>query len=345
MKIIQLSPLEETVPPKKYGGTELVVFNLCEELVKMGHEVYLLAAGDSTTSAKLIPVFPKSIRKLKEAHDIKVREALKFIGIGKILDLLKGLRADVIHNHIGWRMLPFLSQIGAPNVTTLHGPLDIRYQQYVYGKFPDSPYVTISNSQRRPFDKLNFAATVYNGIDFDKFEYSEKPGGYFAFLGRMSPEKGPVQAIKIAKIAKAKLVMAAKVDAVDEAFFNKEVAPLIDGKQIKFLGEVGHAQKVKLLKGARALLAPIQWREPFGLFFVEAMACGTPVIAYDMGSAKEIVADGKTGFVVKTEPEFLNAVKRLDEIKRSDCRERVKNNFTSRIMAENYLKVYRKLIG
>ena len=258
MKIVQLSPLEEPVPPKKYGGTELVVYNLCEELINLGHEVFLLASGDSITRATLVPVFPKSIRKLPEARNMKIRESLKFMGIGTILQLLKKIKPDIIHNHMGWRMLPFSPLFEAPFVTTLHGPLDIGYQQFVYGKFSDSSFVSISDSQREPFDKLNYAATVYNGIDTALFPFSEKTNGYFAFLGRMSPEKGPVQAIELAKKAGVKLVMAAKVDTVDELFFNEEVKPLIDGKQITFLGEVGHAGKVKLLKNAIALLAPIQ---------------------------------------------------------------------------------------
>jgi glycosyltransferase involved in cell wall biosynthesis len=343
MKIVQLSPLEETVPPKKYGGTELVVHNLCEELIKLGHEVFLLASGDSITRATLVPVFPKSIRKLPEARDMKIREALKFMGIGTILKLLKNIKPDIIHNHMGWRMLPFSPVFEVPFITTLHGPLDIGYQQFVYGKFSDSSFVSISDSQRKPFDQLNYAATVYNGIDTTLFPFSEKTNGYFAFLGRMSPEKGPVQAIKLAKKAGVKLVMAAKVDTVDELFFNKEVKPLIDGKQITFLGEIGHAGKVKLLKNAVALLAPIQWREPFGLFFVEAMACGTPVIAYERGSTKEIIDSGKTGFVVKTEKQFLAAIKQIGRIKRRDCRVRVENNFSSAIMAKNYFRVYEKL--
>lgn len=343
MKIVQLSPFEEPVPPKKYGGTELVVYNLCEELVNLGHEVSLFASGDSKTRAALIPVFKKSIRKMPEARDMKIREALKFMGIGTVLQLLSNLKPDIIHNHIGWRILPFSQLFNAPVVTTLHGPLDIEYQRFVYGKFRDSPFVSISESQREPFAQLNYAATVYNGIDIKRFPYSEKTEGYFAFLGRMSPEKGPVQAIKLAKKAGVKLIMAAKVDAVDEPFFNKEVKPLIDGKKITFLGEVGHVKKVKLLKNAIALLAPIQWREPFGLFFVEAMACGTPVITYKRGSAPEIVEHEKTGFVIDTEKQFLAAIKKIGQIKRRDCRERVENRFSSAIMAKNYLRVYEKL--
>ncbi len=342
MKIAMLSPFEEPVPPKKYGGTELVVYNLCEELKKAGHEVHLVASGDSKTSVALHPVFEKSIRRMPEAQDMKMRDMLKYIGIGRALRYLNQIDADIVHNHIGWRMLPFAELIKNPVVTTLHGPLDVKYRQPYYD-FPDANYVTISNSQRKPLPTLNFIATVYNGIDIARFPFSDKTDDYFAFLGRMSPEKGPVQAIRAAKKLGAKLVMAAKVDAVDVAFFEREVKPLIDGKRIVFLGEVGHRGKVALLKNARALFAPIQWREPFGLFFVEAMACGTPVIANNAGSAKEVVADGTTGFVVDSEDGFIKAARTIDAIRREDCRRRVEENFTSAIMAKNYVKVYERI--
>lgn len=344
MKIALLSPFEEPVPPKKYGGTELVVYNLCEELKKLGHKVYLIASGDSKTSAELLPIFPKAIRKLPLANDMKIRESLKFIGVGRTLSYLKDLKIDIIHNHIGWRMLSFARLFKTPFVTTLHGPLDIEYQKVVYGAFAYSPFVSISNSQRHPFKKLNYVATVYNGIDIKKFVYSETSSDYFAFLGRMSPEKGPVQAIEIAKKTGVRLVMAAKIDKIDKIFFEKEVAPMIDNKQIVYLGEVNHRGKVNLLKNAKALFAPIQWREPFGLFFIEAMACGTPAITYRMGSAAEVVKNGKTGYVVNNETEFIEAVRHIDSIKREDCRIWVEKNFTSEIMASNYVKVYESVI-
>ncbi len=344
MKIIQISPFEESVPPKKYGGTELVVYNLTQELVRKGHEVHLIASGDSRSDAKLLPVFPKSLRRYPSTQDMRARDALKYMGIGKVLELLKNTGADIIHNHIGWRLLPFAAFFGAPCVTTLHGPLDPDYQKLVYGAYASSNYVSISNSQRVPLKKLNYAGTVYNGIDIKKFKYSDKGGDYFAFLGRMSPEKGPVQAIKLAKKAGIKLVMAAKVDAVDNSYFTKEVKPLIDGKQISFIGEVGHNDKVKLLRNARALLAPIQWREPFGLFFIEAMACGTPVITNKLGSAPEIIKNGETGFVADNEAQLLSAVRGISNISRADCRKRVERFFTSEKMTEGYEEIYRKLI-
>ena len=345
LKIAQVAPFEESVPPKKYGGTELVVYNLTQELIKRGHKVYLVAAGGSKTDAQLLPVFPRPLRTYPEAQDIDTRNSLKFIGIGKIMQYLKNLDVDIIHNHIGWRLLPFSPLLKAPLVTTLHGPLDIKYQKMVYGAFPKANYVSISNNQREPFPKLNYQATVYNGIDVQKFPFSEKEGEYLAFLGRMSPEKGPIEAIKAAKKAGIKLKMAAKIDAVDREFFEKKVAPLIDGKKVEFIGEVGHEGKVNLLKNARALLAPIQWREPFGLFLVEPMACGTPVIAFDRGAVPEIIEDGKTGFIVKNVNEMADAVKKISRIDRKACRRRVEKCFSSEKMTTSYEKLYQKILG
>ena len=345
MKIALLVPFEETVPPEKYGGTELVASNLCETLIDYGHQVYLLATGDSKTRAKLIPIFPQALRKEKDAFDLNFRNALKYVGIGRVFDELLKLDIDIIHNHIGWRFIPFSHHFQAPTVTTLHGPLDVPYQQLVYGSFPNAPCVSISNAQREPFPKLNYVDTVYNGIDLSQFDFEDKPGNYLAFLGRMSPEKGPRQAIEIAKKAKMKLKMAAKIDAVDVEYFKKEIEPFIDGQQIEYLGEVGPKEKNSLLKNAYALLAPIQWREPFGLFLAESMACGTPVVVTDMGSAREIIADGKTGFVVQNNiDEFVNAIKKIQQIKRKECYNRVKELFSKEKMTENYLKVYEKIL-
>lgn len=344
MKIVQVAPFEETVPPKKYGGTELVIYNLTQELVKRGHKVYLIAAGDSKTKAKLFPVFPRALRNQPQAQDLDVRDALKFIGTGKVLQYLKNLKADIIHNHLGWRLLPFSPLLKMPTVTTLHGPLDIKYQKIVYGAFAKENYISISDDQRAPFPGLNYKATIHNGIDIKKFPFSEKEGDYLAFLARMSPEKGPIEAIKVAKKTGLKLKMAAKVDAVDKEFFEKRVAPLIDGKRIEFLGEVDHAGKAKLLKGARALLAPLQWREPFGLFLIEAMACGTPVVVFDRGAAREIVEDEKTGFIVKNTEEMVTAVQKINRISRRRCRRRVEKYFSAEKMTDAYEKVYRKIL-
>ncbi len=344
MKIVQLAPFEEAVPPPKYGGTELVVYNLTQELVKRGHKVYLIASGDSKTNAKLLSIFPKALRKYPEAKDMKMRDSLKFIGVGKVLEYLKDLDVDIIHNHIGWRLLPFTPLLKKPVITTLHGPLDIKYQKTIYGQFKKANFVSISNNQKEPLPDLNYIATVYNGIDIKKFPFSEKRGNYLAFLGRMSPEKGPVEAIKVAKKSSLELKIAGKIDVVDKEFFEKKVAPFIDNKQIKFLGETNHKEKVELLKNAKALLTPIQWREPFGLFFVEAMACGTPVIAFNRGSVPEIIKDGETGFIVRNVEEMAEAIKNIDKISRKKCRERVEKYFTVGKMADGYEKVYYEIL-
>jgi len=343
MKIAILSPFEERVPPVKYGGTELVVYNLIEQLVKMGHEVTLLASGDSKTSARLEPVFSQSIRLLPDSQDMKIRDALKYIGIGKVISYLKKNTFDVVHNHIGWRLLPFQKIIESPVVTTLHGPLDVAYHQKVYGVYKNSNFISISLNQRLPMPQLNYIANVYNGIEIEKFKFNEKPRDYFAFLGRMSPEKGPVQAIEIAKKAGVKLLMAAKVDSVDKEFFKNKVEPLIDGKQIRYIGEVNHAEKVEFLGNAKALIAPIQWEEPFGLFFIEAMVCGTPVIALKRGSVPEIIIDEKTGFICENVSEASEKVKAIEKIQRENCFNHVKENFSAKKMAEEYVKAYLKV--
>jgi glycosyltransferase involved in cell wall biosynthesis len=353
MKIALLAPFEESVPPHKYGGTELIVYHLCQILSEK-HSVFLLATGDSKTKARLVPIFPRSIRKEKISQNMKVRESLKYMGMAKVVEELKKINPDIIHNHIGWRFLPFAPLFKAPVVTTLHGPLNIPYQQFVYGKFKEFPFISISNSQRKPFRKLNYAATVYNGIDVKKFHFSDKPkGGYFAFLGRMSPEKGPIQAIQAAKKAGIKLKMYAKVDAVDKEYFEKKIKPLIDGKQIEFPGEIGPKRKSNFLKNARALLCPLQWEEPFGLFMIEAMACGTPVIALKRGSVPEIIKNGKTGFICRPNDldSMVRAIKRICRMSEKDyremrfrCRKHVENNFTAKRMVAEYEKVYRKIL-
>jgi len=346
LKIALIAPFEEAVPPLKYGGTELVIYNLAETLIKFGHEVHLLATGDSKSKAHLIPIFPRAIRKEKISQDLNIRNALKFIGLERVIDNLLKLKVDLIHNHLGWRLIPFAKYFKTPMVTTLHGPLDSFYQKLIYGLFPNHPYISISNSQRKPFKKLNYVATVYNGIEIEKFDFNPLPGKYLAFLGRISPEKNPKLAIQIAKKLKKELRIAAKIDAVDREYYEKEIKPLIDGRQIKFLGEIGAKEKNKFLKNAYVLLAPINWQEPFGLFMIEAMACGTPVIVSNLGSAKEVVEDKKTGFVVQNNlGAFLSAFQKIKFIKREDCRKRVERYFTREKMTENYLKVYEKIIS
>jgi len=321
-----------------------VASSITEELLKRGHTVYLVATGDAITKAELFPVFPESIRKSPEAQDIRIRDAIKFIGVGRALEFLTKTNADILHNHLGWRLLPFTHLLKYPVVTTLHGPLNVPYMAYIHKKFAKSNFVSISNSQRNALPELNYAGTVYNGIDIKKLEFNEKPADYFAFLGRMSPEKGPLQAIQIAKMAGVKLKMAAKIDAVDKEYFGKEIKPLIDGEQIEYIGEIGPEEKSGFLGNAIGLLAPIQWEEPFGLFFIEAMACGAPVITCKRGSAPEIIKEKETGFMINTIEEGVKAVKNIGEIKRSACRKHVENNFTIEKMVDGYEKIYEKIL-
>lgn len=345
MRIAIVAPFEERIPPEKYGGTELIIFYLSQLLSEKGHKVYLFASGDSDTKARLIPIFPRAIRKEKVGKDMKFREALKYIGVSRIVEALRKIKVDIVHNHLGWRFLPFTHLLNCPTLTTLHGPLDIPYQKFVYSRFKNYPFVSISNSQRKPLPGLNYVATIYNGIDLNQLNFNEKPkGNYLSFLGRMSPEKGPVEAIQIAKKSGMKLKMAAKIDVVDREYFETKVKPLIDGKQIKFIGEIGPKGKNDFLRNSIALLVPLQWKEPFGLFMVEAMACGTPVVVFERGSAREVVENKKTGFVVKNIKEAIEAVKKITQIKRLDCRERVERNFTAEKMVDNYEKVYYKIV-
>jgi len=348
VKIAQIAPIEEVVPPRKYGGTETIVSHLTEELVRRGHEVTLFASGDSTTKANLVPLVPQAVRIVTQSiGQEKVREAWKYLAIARLSEEIEKNKFDVIHQHFGWRVTPFENSFNAPAVATCHIPLDPDYIQLIYREYKHNNYISISDAQRKPMPKLNFVGTVYNGVDLSQFTYSPKGEDYFAFLGRMSLEKGPKQAILAAKKAGVKLKMAAKIDAVDVPYFKKEIEPLIDGKQIKYVGEVGPKERDSFLGGARALLALIQWEEPFGLYFVEAMACGTPVIAVNRGSAPEVIQDRKTGFLVSKErgvDEAAAAIRKLEQIDRSACRTHVEQNFTVEKMVDGYEAVYAKLL-
>lgn len=344
MKIAIIAPPDETVPPFKYGGIELVIFNLVNSLSTLGHDVTLVASGDSKSSAQLKSLFPNALRTFPLYKDRDAREIYQSIAIGKDLQYLKEQKYDIVHNHTGWRLLSFAHLIDAPVITTLHGPLDVPHQKMAFESFSDANYVSISLSQRKPLPNIHYVANVYNGIDVEKFTYFPKPKDYFAFLGRMSPEKGPVQAIQIAKNAGVRLIMAAKVDAVDQLYFDTEVKPLIDNEQIQFIGEVDHPAKVELLGNAQALIAPIQWEEPFGLFFVEAMACGTPVITMNRGSAPEIIIDKKTGFLCSSIEEAALAVKSIGSIDRKTCFDHAQQHFSAQAMCKGYVNAYREVI-
>ncbi len=355
LKIAQIAPVEETVPPRKYGGTELIVSNLTEELVNRGHEVHLLASGDSKTKARLYSLVPKAIRVMTESvGQEKLREAWKYISLAEMTKYLLKNDFDIIHQHVGWRVSPIEKIFKCPVVTTCHGPLNEEYVKTVFDIYRKNNFITISNAQRKGNKNLNYISTVYNGINLSDFNFVNKKGSYFAFLGRMSYEKGPKEAILAAKKAKVNLKMAAKIDAADKPYFEKEVKPLINNKDIQYIGEIGSKEKNKFLGESIALLGLINWEEPFGLYFTEAMATGTPVISVKRGSAPEIIKHGVTGFLTnknKTAEEASDYIKLIMRMKDNDyikmrfaCRENVEKYFSIRKMVDDYQKTYFRIL-
>jgi glycosyltransferase involved in cell wall biosynthesis len=347
LNIALVAPPEETVPPTKYGGTEFIVSYLADELTRRGHDVTLYSVGGSKTLAKLVEIFDQPLREKKDISDNpKLREAYKYIAQGRVISHISGQKFDLIHNHSSWRLLPFHKLLGAPMVSTHHGPLVGEYYTKIFELYKEaSPIITISNSQRGDITNLNFLATVYNGIDVEAFPFNDAPQDYFALLARFSPEKGPLQAIHIAKKLGKRLLIGAKIDPVDQQYYEKEIKPLIDGAQIVYLGELGFEQKVELLKNAQALLAPIQWDEPFGLYFIEAMACGTPVLSIARGSAPEVVKDGVGGFLGRTEEDLVVAAARIPQLDRQAIRRRAEDNFSVTASVDGYERAYAKLLG
>lgn len=285
----------------------------------------------------------ESLRAHEDSLFNVLRDRYKWLLTGKAVAYLEDGDFDVIHNHLGWRLLPFARRFQHKMVTTLHSPLDPPEQQVVLEPYAHYNYASISLNQRKGMPELHFVGNAYNGIAVDKFTVGDGKEGYLAFLGRMSPEKGPLEAIKVARATGKPLRMAAKVDTVDKAYFEKEVRPLIDGQHITFIGEVNHEQKVSFLGNASALLMPIQWEEPFGLVTIEALACGTPVIGLARGSLPEIIVDGKNGFLCKTVEEMIERVDDLRTIDRAQCRQDAEQRFSVRRMAESYLEIYETL--
>lgn len=341
MRIAQVTPLWERVPPPAYGGIELVVSLLTDELVRRGHEVTLFATGDSLTLAKLESVHPRAIRLDPTVKEYQIYETLQ---LGHVYQ--QAHKFDVIHSHMGFPALTYAQFVKTPTVHTLHGAFTPDNEKmFTYAR--SQPYVSISNAQRRPELNLNYAATVYNGIDVDSYKFYAKPNDppYLAFLGRLSPEKGPHHAIEIAKRTGMPLKMAGKVDIVDREFYETLIEPQIDGDQIQYLGEANHVQKNTLMGEAVATLFPITWREPFGLVMVESMASGTPVIAMRLGSAPEVIADGKTGFLCETVDECVAAFDRIGKIDRVACRQHVIDQFSVERMTDGYEAVYRQLLS
>lgn len=339
MRIAQVAPLFESIPPKYYGGTERVVSYLTEELVRQGHDVTLFASGDSVTKARLIAPCRRSLRLDKQSIDHMAHHVLVLEMVHQNLS-----NFDIIHFHIDYLHFPLSRHFNTPHVTTLHGRLDIPDLIDLYKEFRDIPLVSISNSQREPLSWVNWQGTVYHGLPVDLYSFHESRGDYLAFLGRISSEKRVDRAIEIAKRLNMKLKIAAKVDKIDRNYFEAVVEPLLNYPLIEYLGEIGEGEKDEFLGNAYALLFPIDWPEPFGLVMIEALACGTPVIAYRWGSVPEVIEHGQTGFIVNSLDDAIEAVKQIPTIDRKRCREVFERRFSAGRMAQDYLAIYQKLL-
>lgn len=340
MRVAQIAPLAESVPPKLYGGTERVVAWLVDELVELGHDVTLFASGDSRTRGELHAVWPRTLRLGRPRVDPNTACTLLIEAVSR-----RVREFDVIHAHIDWLHRPALTRSGIPFLTTLHGRLDLPGTGEVVRQFREACFVSISDTQRAPLKDANWRGTVHHGLPADLFRPSYAPGSYLAFLGRLTPDKGPEDAIRIARAAGMPLRIAAKVPRGETVYFRKHIEPEIDGAQVELVGEVDERGKQPFLSGAAALLFPINWPEPFGLVMIEAMACGTPVIAYRAGSVPEIVDEGLTGFIVENESVAVRAVKELARIDRRKVRARFEERFTSDRMARTYETHYRWLLA
>ncbi|HXG31518.1 MAG TPA: glycosyltransferase family 4 protein [Thermodesulfobacteriota bacterium] len=339
MRIAQVAPLYESVPPKYYGGTERVVSYLTEELVRQGHDVTLYASGDSVTKAHLVAPCRRSLRLDKHCMDQLAHHVLMLEMVFKDPD-----RFDIIHFHIDYMHFPISRRHRTPHLTTLHGRLDIPDLVPLYQEFREVPVVSISNSQREPLPWLNWQGTVYHGLPEDLYTFREEPGGYLAFLGRISPEKRVDRAIEIARRIGMPIKIAAKVDNVDKDYFEDVVEPLLRNPLVEYVGEIGEGEKDEFLGNAYALLFPIDWPEPFGLVMIEAMACGTPVIAYRRGSVPEVLEEGVTGFIVQGLEDAIEAVRRVPTLSRRRCREVFEERFSASRMVRDYLTIYKGLL-
>jgi glycosyltransferase involved in cell wall biosynthesis len=339
VRIAQIAPLFESVPPQMYGGTERVVSVLTEELVSRGHDVTLFASGDSVTNANLAACSERSLRLDGTITD---HVALTTIELARVFGRQDDF--DVIHNHVDYFAFPFARQSRTPMITTTHGRLDLDEIRNVYEYFAEAPLVSISNAQRDPLPAGHWLGTVYNGIDFDLLKLHPEPGKYLAFLGRISPEKRPDRAIEIARALDMPLKIAAKVDEVDKDYFEHVVRPHLSHSLIEFVGEVGDRDKNEFLGNAYAYLFPIDWPEPFGLTMVEAMACGTPVVATNAGSVSEIVGDGVSGFICRSLRELIDSVAGARRLDRAACRAYAESRFSTRAMADGYEQIYREAI-
>ena len=339
MRIAQVAPLYESVPPKYYGGTERIASYLTEELVRQGHDVTLFASGDSVTKARFVSGCRRSLRLDKHCVDQMAHHVVMLEQVYR-----RAAEFDVIHFHVDYLHFGLSRRESVTRVTTLHGRLDLPDLIPLYQEFRDEPVVSISTSQRTPIPWANWQATVYHGLPEDLYTFRPGPGSYLAFLGRISPEKRVDRAIEIARRVGMPLRVAAKVDAVDEEYFATTIEPLLDHPLIEFVGEIGDAEKDEFLGNASMLLFPIDWPEPFGLVMIEAMACGTPVIAYSNGSVPEVMEQGRTGFIVDSLEEAIEAVRHVPQLSRERCREIFEQRFTAERMAHECVRVYERLI-
>ncbi len=339
MRIAQVAPLIESVPPKLYGGTERVISWLTEELVRQGHDVTLFASGDSVTAARLIACSREALRLDEQVVDPMAHSAVE-------LDIVAAHAAefDVIHWHVDYQSYPLSRFIRTPHVTTLHGRLDLPDLIPVYRRFPNEPVVSISDAQREPFPTINWQGTVHHGLPADLLQFHPERGKYLAFLGRIAPEKGVDRAIEIAERAGLELKIAAKVDKVDEWYYKEEIKPLMDPSFVEYIGEISEDEKAQFLGGACATLFPVDWPEPFGLVMIESMACGTPLIAFREGSVPEVMKQGVTGYMVDDIDSAVAALKHVPDIDRRECRKYFEEHFTAARMARDYVSIYRKLI-
>jgi glycosyltransferase involved in cell wall biosynthesis len=340
MNIAQVSPLWESVPPRCYGGTERIVSYITEELVRLGHDVTLFASGDSRTAARLEPICPQALRLNTGICNVSAPLTLLQERAFRLQNDF-----DIIHSHLDFVGFPLARRCSVPVVTTLHGRLDLAEYVPLFREFAERPLVSISDAQRRPLPWANWEATVYHGLPSDLYSFHPQPGKYLAFLGRIAREKRLDHAIEIAKRVGLPLRIAAKVDPTDRNYFHSEIEPLLDHPLVEYVGELTDAEKDDFLGEAYALIAPFDWPEPFGLVFIESLACGTPVLAYRRGSIPEIIDDGVTGFVCDHLGKMANAVERVSLLDRHRCRQAFEERFTVERMVQDYLKVYEHLIG
>ncbi|MGB8985685.1 MAG: glycosyltransferase family 4 protein [Candidatus Sulfotelmatobacter sp.] len=339
MRIAQVAPLFESVPPVLYGGTERVVSWLTEELVRLGHDVTLFASGDSVTNARLVPVCPRALRLDAQCHDPVAHHVIMTEHVFR-----EAANFDLIHFHIDYIHFPLSRRSEVPCLTTQHGRLDIPDLVPIFQTFREMPLVSISDAQRTPLPWANWQGTVLHGMPRRLLKRKNGDGNYLAFLGRASPEKGLDEAIEIACRAGMQLKIAAKVDHADTEYFENQIKPLLNKGRIDFIGEIGHDEKNDFLGNAAALLFPIQWPEPFGIVMIEALACGTPVIAYRRGSVPEVIEDGVTGFIVDDVDGAVSALENLEQIDRRACRKYFERHFSDERMAAEYLAIYKKLV-